>query len=276
MVGLELPVLAMEHMYLVTDEIPEVVEFNKATGKEISHVIDFGAESLPAPGGKGMVLGVYEQACVPWSPRTTPWTFGQELLQPDLDRIAPSLEIAFKHFPRVGERRHQARHQRPLHLRARRQSAGRPGAGPASNFWVRLRRHGRLQPRRRCRPGAVELDGRTAIPASTSGAWTWRASASWATRSYTNAKVRENYSPPLLSIRFPNEELPAARPHQTTRSTTVLLAQGAVMGDSWGMETPLWFAPPGVEPHDVVSFHRSNDFPHIGAECRAVREWPSA
>jgi len=25
-----------------------------------------------------------------------------------------------------------------------------------------------------------------------------------------------------------------------------MIAQGAVMGDSWGLETPLWFAPTGV------------------------------
>ena len=66
MVGIELPVLAMEHMYLVTDDIPEVEAFNKATGKEIGHVIDFGAESYLRQEGKGMVLGVYEQAGVPW------------------------------------------------------------------------------------------------------------------------------------------------------------------------------------------------------------------
>jgi dimethylglycine dehydrogenase len=37
----------------------------------------------------------------------------------------------------------------------------------------------------------------------------------WATLRYTNAKVRENYSR-RFRIRYPNEELPAARPHQTT------------------------------------------------------------
>ena len=57
-------------------------------------------------------------------------------------------------FPRHREGRHQADHQRPLHLRARRQPAGRPGAGP-DQFLVRLRRHGRLQPGRRRRPRAV-------------------------------------------------------------------------------------------------------------------------
>jgi dimethylglycine dehydrogenase len=92
----------------------------------------------------------------------------------------------------------------------------------------------------------------------------------WATRSYTNAKVRENYSR-RFSIRFPNEELPAARPQQTTALYDLLIAEGAVMGDSWGLETPLWFAPRGVEPKDIVSFRRSNDFPHVKAECLGVR-----
>ena len=51
-----------------------------------------------------------------------------------------------------------------------------------------------------------------------------------------------------------------------------MLANNAVMGDSWGLETPLWFAPKGSEPKDVVSFHRSNDFEHVGNEVRATRE----
>jgi dimethylglycine dehydrogenase len=50
-----------------------------------------------------------------------------------------------------------------------------------------------------------------------------------------------------------------------------MLAQGAVMGDSWGLETPLWFAPKGVEPKDIVSFRRSNDFPHVKAEVLGTR-----
>jgi dimethylglycine dehydrogenase len=93
----------------------------------------------------------------------------------------------------------------------------------------------------------------------------------WATLRYTNAKVRENYSR-RFSIRFPNEELPAARPAQTTPLYDTMLAQNAVMGDSWGLETPLWFAPKGTEPKDIVSYHRSNDFEHVGNEVRAVRE----
>ena len=91
----------------------------------------------------------------------------------------------------------------------------------------------------------------------------------WASLRYTNAKVRENYSR-RFSIRFPNEELPAARPAQTTPLYDTMVARNAVMGDSWGLETPLWFAPQGTPAKDVVSFHRSNDFEHVGREVRAT------
>jgi dimethylglycine dehydrogenase len=94
----------------------------------------------------------------------------------------------------------------------------------------------------------------------------------WASLRYTNAKVRENYSR-RFSIRFPNEELPAGRPAQTTPLYDIMVRDNnAVMGDSWGLETPLWFAPKGTEPKDIVSFRRSNDFEHIGNEVHAVRE----
>jgi dimethylglycine dehydrogenase len=46
----------------------------------------------------------------------------------------------------------------------------------------------------------------------------------------------------------------------------------AVMGDSWGLETPLWFAPKGEEARDIVSFHRSNDFPAISREVKQTRD----
>jgi dimethylglycine dehydrogenase len=101
MVGLQLPVLAMEHHYILTEDMPEVAEINRATGKEVVHAIDFGGEIYVRQERQGMLLGTYEQAATPWSPRQTPWDFGQDLLPPDLDRIAPSLEVGFKHFPAI-------------------------------------------------------------------------------------------------------------------------------------------------------------------------------
>ena len=268
MVGLELPVLAMEHMYLVTDEMPEVVAFNKERGHELPHAIDFKAEIYMRQERSGMVLGTYEQACVPWQPRTTPWDFGAELLAPDLERIAPSLELGFQHFPAMA----QAGIKRVINGPFTFSPDGNPLVGPVQGlpgFWCACAVMAGFS-----QGGGVGLALSQWMVNGDPGFDVWAMDVArygeWATRSYTNTKVRENYSR-RFSIRFPNEELPAARPQQTTALYDTLLAQGAVMGDSWGLETALWFAPKGVAPQDLVSFHRSNDFAHVKKECQGVR-----
>jgi dimethylglycine dehydrogenase len=92
----------------------------------------------------------------------------------------------------------------------------------------------------------------------------------WATLAYTNAKVRENYSR-RFRIRFPNEELPAARPLRTTPIYERLTAEHAVFGDYCALEHPLWFAPDAASAHEQVTFRRSNAHAHVAAECQAVR-----
>jgi dimethylglycine dehydrogenase len=268
MVGLELPVLAMEHMYLVTEEMPEVVAFNNEKGHELPHAIDFKAEIYMRQERSGMVLGTYEKACVPWQSRTTPWDFGTELLTPDLDRIAPSLEVGFKHFPAMAK----AGIKRVINGPFTFSPDGNPLVGPVQglrNFWCACAVMAGFS-----QGGGVGLALSQWMVNGDPGFDVWAMDIArfgeWATRSYTNEKVRENYSR-RFSIRFPNEELPAARPQQTTSLYDLMIAQGAVMGDSWGLETPLWFAPKGVEPKDIVSFHRSNDFAHVKAECLGVR-----
>src|SRR3954452_17498655 len=99
MVGLELPLLAMEHHYLVTEPMQEVIGFNRETGHELPHMIDFAGEIYCRQEGQSILLGTYEQNNKPWSPQDTPWDFVFQLLDHDLDRIAPELERGFTHFP---------------------------------------------------------------------------------------------------------------------------------------------------------------------------------
>lgn len=269
MVGLELPVLAMEHHYLLTEDMPEIAEIVAASGKEMVHAIDFSGEIYTRQERGGMLLGTYERAATPWSPRQTPWTFGQELLEPDLERIAPSLEVGFEHFPALKHTGIKQFINGPFTFAP----DGNPLVGPVrglTNFWCACAVMAGFS-----QGGGVGLALSNWMVDGDPGFDVWGMDVArygpWATLAYTNAKVRENYSR-RFRIRYPNEELPAARPHQTTPLHDRLKAQGAVMGDSWALETPLWFAPEGVEAKDVVSFRRSNDFAHVGAECRAVRE----
>ena len=270
MVGLELPILAMEHMYLLTDEMPEVVEFNQDTGRELVGVIDFKGEIYTRQERSGLLLGTYEKACKPWSPVETPWDFGHELLQPDLDRIGPSLEVGFKHFPAFENAGIKQTVNGPFTFAP----DGNPLVGPVqglTNFWTACGVMAGFS-----QGGGVGLalanwmvDG---DPGHDVFGMDVARFGDFTTLRYTNAKVRENYSR-RFSIRFPNEELPAARPQQTTPLYDIMVRDNnAVMGDTWGLETPLWFAPKDTEPKDKLSFHRSNDFEHVGNEVRAVRE----
>jgi dimethylglycine dehydrogenase len=263
MVGLELPVLAMEHQYLITGDMPELVG-----KKEQMHCIDFEGEIYIRQERGGMLMGTYERAGVPWSEKTTPWDFGQDLLPNDLERIAPSLERGFAHFPAVGEAGIKKVVNGPFTFAP----DGNPLIGPVKglkNFWVACGVMAGFS-----QGGGVGLSLAHWMVDGDPGADVWAMDVArygdWTTLAYTNAKVRENYSR-RFSIRFPNEELPAARPLRTTPIYEKLQAEHAVFGDYCGFEHPLWFAPSAAEAVDEVSWRRSNAHPHIAAECAAVQ-----
>ncbi len=270
MVGLELPLLAMEHMYLLTEDMPEVIAYNQETGREVCHIIDFKGEIYTRQERNGLLVGTYEKACKPWSPVNTPWDFGHELLEPDLERIIPSLEVGFRHFPALENAGIKQIINGPFTFAP----DGNPLVGPVqglTNFWSACAVMAGFS-----QGGGVGLALANWMTEGDPGFDIWGMDVArygeWTTLKYTNAKVRENYSR-RFSIRFPNEELPAARPHQTTPLYDIMTRENhAVMGDTWGLEVPLWFAPSAEAAHDVLSFHRSNDFEHVGNEVRAVRD----
>jgi len=264
MVGLELPILAMEHQYIITDDVPEL-----AGQPELLHVIDFEGEIYMRQERGGVLLGTYERAGVPWSTRTTPWDFGQDLLPNDLERIAPSLEVGFKHFPRLGEVGIRKIVNGPFTFAP----DGNPLVGPVPglrNFWVACGVMAGFS-----QGGGVGFALAHWMVNGDPGADIWGMDVArygeWATRRYTNFKVRENYSR-RFRIRFPNEELPAARPLKTTPIYDRLQTENPVWGDYCGLEHALWFAPKGSDAREDVTFRRSNAHTHVSAECRAVRD----
>ncbi len=267
MVGLELPVLAMEHMYLITEDMPEVAEWNRKTGTEIIHAVDFDGELYLRQERGGMLMGTYERANKPWSEFSTPWNFGHELLEPDIDRIAPSLEIGFRHFPAFQKTGIKQIINGPFTFAP----DGNPLVGPVRGlpgFWVACGVMAGFS-----QGGGVGLALSNWMIEGDPGADIWAMDVSrygdWASMAYTNAKVRENYSR-RFSIRFPNEELPAGRPLKTTPVYDLLSARGAQWGVAYGLEMPLWYAPQGVA--DEFSWRRSTDFEHVAKEVKTVRQ----
>ncbi len=272
MVGLELPVLAMEHHYLITEDMPEVAAHVAKTGHEMPMALDFAGEIYIRQEGGAMLLGTYEQACVPWSPKETPWDFGSQLLKQDLDRLTPELSVAFKHYPAMGTTGIRRVVNGPFTF----SPDGNPLVGPVRGlrgFWVACGVMAGLS-----QGGGVGLALATWMTAGDhgdSGMDIWAMDVArygdYATLAYTNAKVQENYRR-RFRITFPNEELPAGRPLLTTPIHDRLTDANAVWGATFGLEHALWFQEPGLEPREEVTFRRSNAWTQVAAEVAAVRE----
>ena len=269
MVGLELPVLAMEHHYLMTEPMDEVIDYNKTFGKELPHMIDFAGEIYARQEGQSILLGTYEQDNRPWAAKDTPWDFVFQLLPHDLERIAPELERGFAHFPAVGRAGIKKFVNGPFTF----SPDGNPLVGPIKGMpgmWSACAVMAGLS-----QGGGVGLSLANWMVHGDPGADIWGMDVArygdYATLAYTNGKVRENYSR-RFRITFPNEELPAARPLLTTPIYDRLIDHNAVMGVGFGLEHPLWFQDKGKEPKEDVTFYRSNAFANVAEESKAVRE----
>ncbi|MDE0533398.1 MAG: FAD-dependent oxidoreductase [Albidovulum sp.] len=69
---------------------------------------------------------------------------------------------------------------------------------------------------------------------------------------------------------YPNEQLWAGRPLKTAPAYTKMNENGALWGESWGLEIPLLFAPKSFKENPTLK--RSNAFELVGRECKAARE----
>jgi dimethylglycine dehydrogenase len=263
--GIALPVQPMEHHYLITEAMPEI----EAHGREIAVTVDYEGNAYSRQEGKGLLLGTYESNCVPWSLKGTPLDFGHELLQPDIDRVAERVEIAFERMPALGRAGIKNVVNGPFTFGP----DGNPLIGPVPglrNYWVAVGVMAGF-----CQGGGVGrclaewlVEGEPSIDV-----WGMDVArfGEFATFDYGTAKAMENYSRRFI-ITYPNEELPAARPRKTTALYDRLRARGAVLGVNFALEHALWFAPSPAEAKEKPSFRRSNAFPHVAEEVQAVRE----
>ncbi|VAW16374.1 Sarcosine dehydrogenase [hydrothermal vent metagenome] len=265
MAGVYLPLHAMEHQYLITEDLEEVFERDT----ELPHAMDPGGESYLRQEGRGLCIGFYERDCTWWATGGTPPDFGTELLNQNLDRIGPSLEAAFHRYPVLERAGIKTVVNGPFTFAP----DGNPLVGPVpglANYWSACAVMAGFS-----QGGGVGL---TLAEWMTQGEPDRDAHAmdvarfgDWITPGYTRAKVKENYQR-RFSISFPNEELPAARPHRTTPAYAEWKARRAVFGDAGGMEVVNYFARTHEPLEENPTFRRSNAFAAVAAECRAVRE----
>ena len=264
MVGIELPVLAMEHHYLLTEDIPQL----RGRDKEIVNTTDYAGEIYMRQERGGALIGTYEPHGVVWSPLKTPEDFSMQLLPDDFERLAPYFEVGFQHFPALGSVGIRKAINGPFTFAP----DGNPLVGPIRglrNYWVACAVMAGFS-----QGGGIGLVLSRWMAHNDPGqdilSMDVARFGAFATPKYTSLKVPENYSR-RFRLAYPNEELPAARPVRRSPIYQQLKAAGALMGANFGLEHALWFAPAGVAPMETPTYRRSEAFPIVRAECQAVR-----
>ncbi len=266
MAGVDLPVVPMEHHYLVTEAIPEL----SALEREIPTIVDLEGFTYARQEGQGLLLGVYERNPKHWCTAGAPWDFGSELIPEDVDRIAPELSLGFERYPVLQHTGIKRWVNGPFTFTP----DGNPLVGPVPglrNFWSAC---GVMAGFSQC--GGVGLSlARWMIEgepgADVFGMDVARYGPFASSARYLAATTRQFYARRFL-ISYPNEQLPAARPLHVPPAYDVMTAAGARWGVSWGMEIPLYFVPEAEPFLELPSLKRSNAFSFVAAECRATRE----
>ena len=265
MVGLDLPVIPVEHQYIVTEQHPLIKERKDKNLPELGVLRDSDASWYMREEAGGLILGPYEQgapACYVDGPDENS---EYELFQEDLDRISDHIESAIFRVPIFGEVGVKKVYNGAIAYTP----DGSPIIGPAwdlKNFWIN--------------------EGHSfGVTAAGGAGWQlaeWivngnptidmlgvdpRRFGDYATKSYLIEKNEEAYAN-VFTVHYPDEERPAARPLRTAPCYERLKKMGGVFGASFGWERANWFAPNSVEAIDDWSFRRSSYHEHVGAEIQ--------
>jgi dimethylglycine dehydrogenase len=263
MAGVDLPVTPMQHHYLVTEDIPELVGFKR----ELVLTVDLEGFTYLRKEGKGVLLGVNELDPRHWNIEGAPWDYGMDLIPEDIERISPELSRGFERFPCLKH----AGIKRWVNGAFTFTPDGNPLVGPVpdrQNYWVACDVMVGFS-----QSGGVGLSLAQWIIKGEPGADIFgmdvaRYGRFASNRNYLKAMTAQFYKRRFV-LTYPNERLPVGRPLLRAPPYDSMTHVGARWGVSWGLEVPLYFAPTSFE--EKPTQRRSNTHDIIGAECRATR-----
>ena len=264
MAGVNVPLVSVQHQYLVTEAI-DGVPGDLPTLRDPDRLTYFKEEV------GGLVMGGYEPNPIPWAEQGIPEGFNFTLLDNDLDHFEPLMQQAIARVPALADAGIKQMLNGPesftpdgnfiLGLAPERDNvfvgagfnafgiASGGGAGMALAEWIR---HG--EPPFDLWPVDIRRFGKP------------HADVDWV-RQRTLEAYAKHYT-----MAWPHEENRSARPCRRSPLYDTLREQGACFGEKLGWERPNWFADSAEAATDEYSFGRQNWFDAVGAEHRSARE----
>ena len=269
MVGLEIPVIPVEHQYIVTEPHPEIQKRKEQGLPEMGVLRDSDSSWYMREEAGGLILGPYEKgapACYVNGPSNDS---EYELFQEDLERIEGHIESAIHRVPIFGEVGVKKVYNGAICYTP----DGSPIVGPAwglKNFWINEGHSFGITAAGGAgwQLGEWIVDGEPTIDMLGVDP---RRFGEYATNSYLIKKNEEAYAN-VFTIHYPDEEREAGRPLRQAPCYDRLKDLGAVFGQKFGWERANWFAPKGINQKDDWSFRRSKWFEYVGNECKNVQE----
>ncbi len=269
MVGLEIPVIPVEHQYIVTEPHPEIVKRKKEGKPEMGVLRDSDTQWYMREEAGGLILGPYEKGapcCYVDGPSKDS---EYELFQEDLERLAPHIEGAIHRVPAFGEVGVKKVYNGAICYTP----DGNPIVGPAwglKNFWINEGHSFGITAAGGAGWQLAEwiMDGEPTIDMLGVEP---RRYGDYASKSYLIEKNEEAYRN-VFTIHYPDEEREAARPLRQAPCYDRLKNLGAVFGQKFGWERANFFATDGMEQKDDWSFRRSKWFKAVEKECKNVKE----
>ena len=263
--GVNIPLQAAEHYYLITETIPDLPP-------DMPVFEDPSCHAYYRDEVGGLMIGLFEPVCAPWMVKRVPEDFSFGEIEPDWDRMGPyvekamsrvpvSLETGIRKFfcgpesftadlsPVVGE----APELRNYFVAAGLNSIGiltGGGLGRLMAHWI--------------------INGRPDMDVT--GMNIDRLHTYQSNPEYRRERTVESLGM-VYKAHYPTRALQTARGAKKSALHDRLAAKGAYFRDVSGWEGVDWFAPEGVEPKvDELSWGRMNWFPYWRAEHEATRE----
>lgn len=264
MAGIELPLMPVEHHYLVTENVPMVENL----GFELPQINDNETGCYARQEGMGLLLGAYEDTCIHWAKEGTPRNFGHELLPDDLSRMEWNFEKSVEIMPCLAEAGVKRVINGPMifspdlspligphpalqnYFCANGVMAGfnqGAGIGRVISEWI-------IQ-------GEPEIDIFN---------WDVARFGDWADKKYTEDMTRYFYEKRSEKI-FPYQSFDVARPQRMSGVYDRLEEAGAVFGTGFGSEHATWFAPKGTPAKDSLTYRQPNWWGPVADEGKRVR-----